>query len=219
MDKKTTFSYVTIIGILTAIIISIVVLNTPYKTQKIQKTIYQEKVDFEGIYFVNEKVLHKGNFENKLLNVKNGEIVPKGKVIYKDYTSDIQGKVLLYIDGYENKFWKSIKNVEKSDLEKIKNTDLVKGIKIVDNSIWNLLIVVNKDRLKSIKKGSQLEIEVNQKIYIAEVKDFVIKGENIFIILVTKYDFPEFDLQRYFKGYIINSKYEGFILPRNVWLN
>ncbi|WDC84073.1 HlyD family efflux transporter periplasmic adaptor subunit [Caloramator sp. mosi_1] len=57
-------------------------------------------------------------------------------------------------------------------------------------------------------------LEVNSEQYNCTIKDYFVKNENIFIVLSTKYDLSVFNLQRYIEGYIIKSRYYGYILPR-----
>ncbi|GFR35027.1 HlyD family efflux transporter periplasmic adaptor subunit [Thermobrachium celere] len=216
IKKQFLIKYVIVIAVLSAVLVSVLALHDGYKTVKIQKNVYEDRTYFEGIYFMNEIVLKTQTVENKKLKVENGDVVKKGKVIYEDIISPIQGKVLLYVDGNENKFKiENIKAIKKEDISNLKNIKVTEGIKVVDNSTWNLCIVANKDELKTLKKGGEIFVEVNSKQYACTIKDYFIKDENIFIVLTTKYDIPEFNLQRYFNGYIIKVRYYGFILPRD----
>lgn len=215
-NKELLIKYSVVIAILVAIVLTSISLTTSYKTITIEKSYYEDKVAFKGFYFINENIIYQGDLNTSNIKVKEGEVVQSGKVVYGDNKSNMQGKVVFYLDGLENKFTlNNIKNVQYSDFDKIKSQENIKGIKILDNSVWKICIAANKDSLKTIKKGKEVNIEVNNNRYEATVKDVFIKNENIFLVLTTKYDLPEFNRQRYFEGFIINAKYYGYILPRD----
>lgn len=215
-NKKVVIKYSVVIAIVIAIILSCVSLSKSYKTISIEKKLYEDKVSFKGIYLINENVIYEGELINSDIKIKDGEVIQSGKVVYKDIKSNVQGKAVLYIDGYENKFTiQNIKNIQYAEFDKIKNMPKRKGIKVLDNSLWTLCIVANKDSLKTIKKGEYVNLEVNGNYYESYIKDIFIKNENVFVVLNTKYDLPEFNRQRYFEGFIINAKYYGYILPRD----
>lgn len=215
-NKEIVIKYSVVIAIVIAIILSSISLTKSNKTITLEKSYYEDKVSFKGFYFINENIIYEGDLSSKEVKVKEGEVVQSGKVVYGNNKSTMQGKVVFYIDGYENKFTRdNIKNIQFSDFDKIKNQENRKGIKILDNSLWTLCIVANKDSLKTIKKGKEVIIEINNNRYEANVKDVFIKNENIFLVLTTKYDLPEFNRQRFFEGFIINAKYYGYILPRD----
>ncbi|MBZ4664055.1 MAG: hypothetical protein JG776_1770 [Caloramator sp.] len=215
VKKQFLIKYTTIISIILAIVLCIVALNTEYKTIKIQQEWYEDKSYFEGIYVMNEVVLKNGELNNKDLKIQNGDVVKKDKVLYENIRSPIQGRVFLYIDGAENKYTlNNIKNITKEDILSLKDSKKNEGIKIVDNTLWYMCIVANKDELKTLKKNKEMILEVNGEQYSCIIKDYFIKNENIFIVLSTQFDLVEFNLQRYFDGYIIKSRYYGYILPR-----
>jgi len=215
-NKKVVIKYSVVIAIVVAIVLSSISLSKSYKTITIEKNFYEDKVAFKGFYFINENIIYEGDLSSTEIKVKDGEIVQSGKLVYGDKKSSMQGKVVFYVDGYENKFTlNNIKNIHQADFDKIKSKENRKGIKILDNSLWTLCIVANKDSLKTIKKGKEVIIEVNNNRYEANVRDVFTKNENIFLVLTTKYDLPEFNRQRYFEGFIMNAKYYGYILPRD----
>ncbi|WDC84074.1 HlyD family efflux transporter periplasmic adaptor subunit [Caloramator sp. mosi_1] len=102
---------------------------------------------------MNEEVLKIGELKNSALKVQNGEVVKKDKILYENIKSPIQGRVFLYIDGAENKYTiNNIKNITKDDILAFKNSKQTEGIKVVDNTLWYICIVANKDELKTLKR-------------------------------------------------------------------
>lgn len=187
------------------------------KTIKIQCETYEDKVDFKGFYFIDEKVLYEGSVNSKDLYYKDGQQISKGAMITNSIMAAEAGMISMRIDGYEGKFnFKNIKNIKAKDIENIlKENNDKPGIKIVNNSEWYVLALVDKDEYQYFKVGMFKDVVINSKKYNAEIINKFSNSEGNYLILKFKYDFDIVNLKRGIEGQIVKRIYDGFIIPES----
>jgi putative membrane fusion protein len=190
-------------------------LGKSVKTVEANFTVHEDKINFKGIYFAEERVVHEGDVKNIGVNFKNGEKVSKGARISSSIISPEAGILLFNIDGYENRY--TIGNIKDVDVkaidELIVRKTLKPGIKILNNSQWYLCASVAEEMDKSLPKGSEKEIFISNKYYKAVVADKFKNTSGYFVILKMKDDMDITNLQRGFTGYIVKAKQNGVSLP------
>jgi hypothetical protein len=131
------------------------IINNSEKTIKVVYNEFEDKIDFNGFYFVDEYVLYKGDTKDIEMKYKSGDLVSKGTRISDNIITNEAGMIITHIDGYENKYNKeNIENITAKEINSIVlNAKNNSGIKIVDNSQWYVCALLDQDDKKYFKKG------------------------------------------------------------------
>jgi hypothetical protein len=111
------------------------IINNSEKTIKVKYNEFEDKINFNGFYFVDEHVLYSGDTKEIGMKYKSGDLVSKGTRVSNNIITNEAGMVITHLDGYENKYnMKNIKNITEKDINNvISNTKNISGIKIVNN--------------------------------------------------------------------------------------
>lgn len=191
------------------------IINNSGKTVKLAYNKYEDKIDFNGFYFVEEHVIYSKDIHGIGLKYKTGDLVSKGTKISDNIISDVAGMVITHVDGYENKYNKeNIKNITAKEINNIVlNTQKHSGIKIVNNSEWYVCALLDKDDNKYFKKGMAKDVNINNSYYTADVIDVLRKNDSVILVLRFKNDLDVKNISRVINGYIVRSRYNGFIIP------
>lgn len=193
-----------------------IIISNSKKTIKLTYHSYEDKINFNGFYFVDEHVIYNGDTKNIGLKYKTGDLVSKDTRISDNVIANVAGMIITHIDGYENKYNReNIKNVTAKDINNIVlNAKKQSGIKIVDNSEWYVCALLNDDDNKYFKKGMAKDININNKYYTADIIDIFRKDGSVILVLRFKNDLDVKNISRVIKGYILKSRYNGFIIPK-----
>lgn len=212
MKKELKKGLIVFIFILPAIIVPFVV-KTKVETIKARYTEFEDKVEFKGLYFAQENVLYKGDTKGLQIKYKKGERIPKGAVLSNGITAPQPGILSTLIDGFENKYdINNIKEIKMSDINDIiNNLKEMPGIKIINNS--ELFLCINVKDSTKLKKGKQVDIIINSIYYRTEIMDVFKNNDETFAVLRVKDDIEIGSLHRGLKGYIINARYNGIVVP------
>ncbi|TDT61839.1 HlyD family efflux transporter periplasmic adaptor subunit [Fonticella tunisiensis] len=210
-SRKTTISFLIVFMVL----ILIISINSGVKTVDAMYGTFEDKVEFKGMYFVQEYVLREGDTKGIKFKFKNGEKISKGVEIAEGIYSTEAGILTFKLDGFENKYdLKSIKNVDVRDIEKlIKEKPQISGIKIINNSEWYICAYISPENIDSFRKGMTKEILINNIYYTADIVDKFNNSSGDFLVMKIKNDLDVVNLHRGFSGYIIKSKNNGIIVP------
>lgn len=215
MKKKSRTRRAFIIALIVFCAIGYLIMNNSEKTLKVAYNEFEDKIEFNGFYFVDEHVLYNGNTDELNLGYKTGDLVSKGSRISDNIIADEAGMIITHIDGYENKYSKeniegiTVKEVN-SIILKVKNNP---GIKIIDNSQWFICALLDQNDKKYFKKGMAKDVNINNRYYSADIINILRNDEAVILVLRLKNDLDVENLSRVIKGSIIKSKYEGISIP------
>lgn len=218
MKKKSKNKKLLILFILLILVfIFFILFYKPVKTVRITLQKCEIKAQFKGFYFIDEKVIYKGNINEKELKYKNGELVPKNAKISDSIIANEAGMLCTKIDGYEDRY--NLSNINKINVkeieEMISNNKKNTGIKIINSSEWYICGNISKEDAKYFKKGMTKNINVEGEYYNAEVIKVFSSNEDNFILMKVKKDLNIIKLSRGFNGYIVKYVCDGFIVPKN----
>ncbi len=206
------------IVVLFSIIVAVAIANTCGRSIKcvaVKEGIYEDKYEFKGIYLFDEDVTYEGQVDETYLYADNGQKVSCNSEIAKGITCNKAGMMYLGLDGYEGCY--TLNNVDEISLKDIDNVinvrELKGGIKIIDNSTWYIYMLLNKDIVDFVKKGSSIKLIIGEKYYPAVIDKLYDKDEGTFARVHIETDPDITDLRRGVTGYIIKSSYEGIIVP------
>jgi hypothetical protein len=213
--KNIKLSIVTIICILTAAIIA-VFLKIPVKTVQAIYSTYEDKINFEGFYFVDEYVVYNENTKGLDLKYKDGDLVAKGTKLSNNIIANEAGMVINHLDGYENKYNRSnIKNITIGEISSMLDDKKKPGVKIINNSVWYICGSIDANMSKYIKKGMAKDISINNKYYAADIIDVFKNKSGTFVLMRLKNDLDVENLSRGIEGSIIRTKYNAIVIPEN----
>ena len=215
MKKKGKNRRVFIILLIVFCALAYLIINNSEKTIKVVYNGFEDKIDFNGFYFVDEYVLYRGDTKEIEMKYKSGDLVSKGTRISNNIIANEAGMIITHIDGYENKYdTESIQNITSKEINSIVlNAKNNYGIKIVNNSQWYVCALLDKDDEKYFKKGMAKDVNINNKYYTADVINILRNSKSVILVLRFKNDLDVENLGRTIKGYIIKSKYDGITIP------
>lgn len=190
-------------------------MNGSKKTIKVAYNEFEEKISFEGFYFIDEHVIYSGQISGIGLKYKTGDMVSVGTSIAEGIVADEAGMLITHIDGYENKYdRKSIKEIKPSEIRDIvSDARASSGIKIVNSSQWFVCALLEGGDEKNFKKGMQRDVNINDRYYNVDIIDVISNNKSVILILRFKNDLEVGNLTRAVKGYIVKSKYNGITIP------
>lgn len=185
------------------------------KTIEVHYGPVEDRIEFSGIYFVEESVVYTGKTDKIKLNFKNGTKLSKGAIIGGDMAAPEAGILVVGLDGYENKYnITNIKDINSKDIQKlIDKRPKLPGIKILNNSQWFLCLSIPKEYEEMLRKGNEKEIRIGEKYYITQVADKFKNDSGYFVVLKMKDDLDVNNLLRGITGYIIKARVNGISLP------
>lgn len=191
------------------------IINGPRRTVKVAYSEFEDKISFEGFYFIEEHVIYNGDTKGIGLKYKTGDMVSVGTLIADGLTADEAGMLITHIDGYENKYdRKNIMDIKPSEIKKIaSNTNISSGIKIVNNSQWYICALLNDEDGKYFKKGMQRDVKINNKYLIADIIEVISNGESVILICRFKNDLDVEGIGRAISGYVVKSRNSGITIP------
>ncbi len=216
MEKKRKNRRVLIILLIVFFALAYLIINNSEKTVKVAYHEFEDKIDFNGFYFIDEYVLFRGDTKGIEMKYKSGDLVSKGTRISDNIIANEAGMIITHIDGYENKYNKeNIKNITAKEINSIVlNAKNNPGIKVVNNSQWYVSALLELDDKKYFKKGMVKDVNINNKYYTADVINILRNNNSIILILRIKNDLNVKNLSRVIKGYIVKSKYDGITIPQ-----
>jgi hypothetical protein len=213
MDKrKRNLLFLSVLIIFIIVLISILV-KPSFKTVQAVRSDYESKVSFEGIYFAEESVVYSNEVVPSQLKVKDGTKVPKGMNIYNGINAPEAGILCTHIDGYENNYdINNIMNINGENIKKVnRNNELKPGIKIIDNSVWYVYAMVDKNA--NFKNGRVYDLCINSNYYPGKmVKEKKDPKYNLLLFRIEN-DLNTLNLHRGINGYIIETRYNGIVVP------
>lgn len=215
MIKKGKSRSVFIIVLIVFCAFAYIIINNSKKTVEVTFNEFEDKIDFNGFYFVDEYVLYSGDTKGIKLQYKTGDLVPKGTRISDNIIAEEAGMIITHIDGYENKYnTENIKNITAKEINSVvskakKNS----GIKLVNNSQWYVCALLGQDDKKYFKKGMVKDVNINNKYYTADVINVSRTNESVILVLRFKNDLDVVNLSRVVKGYILKSKNDCITIP------
>lgn len=189
------------------------IIRVPVKTIRGTYGTYENKIDFDGLYFAEEYVVINGDISNLKIKLKNGEKISKNTQIADGLLAPEAGILIKSLDGYENKYNRNnIKDITINELEKAKDSkEKLHGIKIINNSQWYICAFI-KENIE-FKKGTFKEINLANGTYSGQIIDVFSKNEGKLIVFRVKDDLDAANMNRAFSGNIIRTKYNGIIIP------
>jgi hypothetical protein len=192
------------------------IINNSEKTIKVVYHEFEDKIEFNGFYFVDEYVLYKGDTKDIEMKYKSGDLVSKDTKISDNIIANEAGMIITHIDGYENKYNnENIENITAKEINSIVlNSKNNSGIKIVDNSQWYVCALLEQDDKKYFKKGMVKDVNINNKYYTADVTNVIRNNNSSILVLRFKNDLDVENLSRVIEGYIVKSKYDGIAIPQ-----
>lgn len=210
--RKRRFFIIVIILLCSAVYLKV---NGSHDTIEVAYSEFEDKISFEGFYFIEEYVIYNGDTKGIGLKYKTGDMVSVGTSIADGITADEAGMLITHIDGYENKYdRKNIKEIKPSEIKKIaSNTNITSGIKIVNNSQWYVCALLSDEDGNYFKKGMQRDVKINNRYYIADIIDVIRNGESVILILRFKNDLDVEGISRAVRGYIVKSRNSGITIP------
>lgn len=207
------FSVPAAVIIVTAVIV--LSIKMQIRTIEVHYGSIEDKMEFKGIYFVEENVVYTGKTDKIKLNFKNGTKLSKGSIIGGEMAAPEAGLLIVGLDGYENKYnISNIKDISLKDIQTlIDKRPRLPGIKILNNSQWFLCLSIPKEYEEMLRKGTEREIKIEDKYYLTQVADKFKNDTGYFVILKMKDDIDINNLHRGLTGYIIKTKVNGVLLP------
>jgi hypothetical protein len=213
MDKrKRNWFFLSVLIIFIIVLISILV-KPSFKTVQAIRSDYESKVTFEGIYFAEESVVYSNEVILSQLKVKDGTKVPKGMNIYNGINAPEAGILCTHIDGYENNYdINNIMNVNSDIIKKVnQNNELKPGIKIIDNSVWYVYAMVDKNT--DFKMGRVYDLCINNNYYPGKMINMKKDPKFNLLLFKVENDLNTLNLHRGINGYIIETRYNGIVVP------
>jgi hypothetical protein len=213
MKKKNIGRIVILLGVIAVILFLFIGGNK--QTIKVTSHLVEDRISFEGFYFVEEFVVYKGETKELKLEFKNGDLVSKDSKLSNDIVTKNAGMLITHIDGYENKYTReSIKNITAKEVENVVSKAEIKpGLKIVNNSKWYICILLKEDDQNYFKKNTAKEVNIKGKYYAGEIAEVIRSKENTVLVIRFKNDLDVNSLTRAFSGYIVKAKYKGITIP------
>lgn len=155
------------------------------------------------------------SFKKTYLNANEIQI---GKKI--DFSSPETGIATFQTDGFEDTL--TLDNLYNLDYDLIFSSKIITGtwgqstvesgnpmVKIVDNSTWFLLCMIERDDMDSYEKNKEIGISINDKVYAGKVTD-VFENNQKGILVIKMIDLYEnFHQNRFLDVRVIRDNYQG----------
>lgn len=205
-----------VIGLSALVVIASIVWINIKKVQCVPASYgqYEQKYKFKGIFLFDEAIAFKGHIEDDKILHKTGDKVPRNEILADGIKSPEAGIVVNGLDGKENKFVrKNLDYITVKDIDEVLNNDkTMEGIKILDNSNWEICAYIDEDE-EPFSKGDSCYVTIGENEYTGSVIEVITNYSGRYMLVKIDEDPEASDLRRGVTGYIIKSKREGIIVP------
>lgn len=161
------------------------------------------------------------SFKKTYLNANNVQV---GKNM--DFSSPESGIATFQTDGFEDTI--TLDNLYNLDYDLIFASKVTPGVwgqnsvqsgnpmvKIVDNSTWFLLCMIERDDMDSYEKNKEIGVNIDEKVYAGKVSDVFENNQKGVLVLKMTDLYEKFHQSRFLEVRVVRENYQGLKIQNN----